>query len=109
MAKANETTPKTDETLVTGLPVDNAAEPAQAADLATTSSEEENFLLADVTVEDRSFGPQYPIVQWVNGDPTKKREGGIAYTGGFFFSNDQGIKIAGAVPYTLVTKDGEDV
>ena len=49
-----------------------------------------------VDVDDPAFGSMYPIVQWVNGDPKKKKSGGIDYTGGFFVSAEQGIEIPGA-------------
>lgn len=102
-------TQKTEEETMNQPQNDTNPAASTEADLSTTSAEEENFLLADVTIEDRSFGRQLPLVQWINGDPTKKREGGIAYTGGFFFTRDQGIKIPGAEPYVMVTKDGEDI
>jgi hypothetical protein len=39
------------------------------------------------TVE--SFGPQYPLIQWVNGNPKAKRAGGVEYTGGWFINAEQ--------------------
>jgi hypothetical protein len=75
---------------------------------------EDGFLGASVEVEDRGFGPQYPIVQWVNGSPKNKKQGGIAYTGGFFISAEQGIskdllEKAGFEAYSLVTNDGTEI
>lgn len=70
---------------------------------------DDDFLSADVTIEDRQYGAQFPIVQWVNGTPDKKKEGGIAYTGGFFISTEQGVVPPGFTPYTLVTKEGEEI
>jgi hypothetical protein len=60
-------------------------------------------------VEDRSFGMLFPLVQYVNGSPANKRLGGIAYTGGFFLSEDQGITLPGFEPYTLTTREGVEV
>lgn len=69
-----------------------------------------SFLSADINVEESGFGSQFPLVQWVNGDPAKKGVGGIAYTGGFFISADAGIeKPPGFEDYTLHTQDGEEV
>ena len=75
---------------------------------------EDSFLGASIEVEDRAFGPQYPIVQWVNGNPKNKKQGGIAYTGGFFISAEQGISTdvlarVGFEPYSLVTNDGTEI
>jgi hypothetical protein len=39
------------------------------------------------TVE--SFGPQYPLIQWVNGNPKAKKAGGVEYTGGWFINAEQ--------------------
>jgi len=36
------------------------------------------------TVE--SDGPQYPVIQWVYGDPKQRKAGGMDYQGGFFIS-----------------------
>lgn len=33
-------------------------------------------------------GPQYPIIQWVYGDPKQKKAGGMDYQGGFFIAED---------------------
>jgi hypothetical protein len=68
-----------------------------------------DFLDAAVLVEDRAFGSIYPVVQWINGKPTAKKEGGIAHTGGLFYSTEQGIELPGFEPYTLVTRDGTEV
>lgn len=75
---------------------------------------DDGFLGADIQVEDRAFGPQYPIAQWVNGNPKNKRQGGIAYTGGVFIATEQGIsgeklQACGFEPYSLVTNDGTEV
>jgi len=67
------------------------------------------FLQADITIEDRTYGPQYPIVQWTNGDPSKKKEGGLAHHGGFFISAEQQLKIPGAEPHVLITREGEEI
>lgn len=54
---------------------------------------ENDFLGASISVEDQAFGPQFPIIQWVNGSPRAKALGldHISYTGGFFISADQGV------------------
>lgn len=75
---------------------------------------EDGFLGAAVDVEDRSFGPQYPIMQWVNGDPKNKKQGGVPYTGGFFISTDQGVsaavlEAAGFKAGSMMTKDGTEI
>lgn len=75
---------------------------------------EDGFLGASVTVEDRSFGPQYPICQYVNGNAKNKKQGGIPFTGGFFISEDQGLskevlEKAGFEAVTLVTNDGTEL
>lgn len=67
----------------------------------------DDFLNAQVVVEDRQFGSTYPVIQWVNGQPDKLREGGVAYRGGFFYSSEAGIEIPGFEPYQFVTKDGD--
>jgi hypothetical protein len=70
----------------------------------------EGFLGADIEVEDRAFGSNYPLIQWVNGKPSAKGAGGIAYTGGWFLSADQGIAPpAGWDPCTLVTNEGAEI
>lgn len=69
----------------------------------------DSFLDADIVIEDRAYGSIYPIVQWINGAPDRKREGGLPYTGGFFCSKEQGVVLPGAVEHTLVTKDGDEV
>jgi len=63
----------------------------------------------DVHVEDPAFGSLHPIIQWVNGDPTRKTSKGIDYTGGFFCSTDQGIEIPGAESFTLITREAEEI
>jgi hypothetical protein len=62
-----------------------------------------------VDVQDRAFGPVYPIVQWTNGSVQNKKSGGVDYTGGFFVSAEQGVQIPGAVPHTLITQNGSEV
>lgn len=81
---------------------------------AELSFEDGDFLGADIQVEDRAFGPQFPVAQWVNGSAKNKRQGGVAYTGGIFISADQGIagdklKAAGFEPYSFVTNDGTEI
>ena len=63
----------------------------------------------EIEISDPAFGSMYPIVQWVNGDPGKKKSGGLQYHGGFFISAEQGIEVPGAEPYTLITADGDEV
>ena len=63
----------------------------------------------DVEVSDPAFGSMYPVVQWVNGDPGKKKSGGLEYHGGFFISAEQGIEVPGSEPYTLITANGDEV
>lgn len=75
---------------------------------------DDNFLAADIRVEEAGFGPAYAIAQWVNGNPKNKQVGGIAYTGGFFVSVDANIpeaelKAAGFDNCTLVTNDGNEL
>lgn len=71
---------------------------------------DDGFLNADITVEDPSFGSNYAVFQWVNGDTKKKKTGGIEYTGGVFLSADQGIEAPeGFDPFTLVTDDGTEI
>ena len=41
------------------------------------------------TVE--QVGPEYPFIQWVNGAPSLKRAGGVAYTGGWFMPESQAV------------------
>lgn len=36
---------------------------------------------------------RYPYIQWVNGSPSEKRGGGVPYTGGFFISEEQALKV----------------
>jgi hypothetical protein len=75
-----------------------------------TLLENDDLFGIDVDVEDPSFGSQYPIIQWVNGDPGKKKSGGLEYTGGFFISAEQGLdNVPGAEPYTLITANGDEV
>lgn len=81
---------------------------------APEESFEDGFLGAEISVEDRNFGPSYPIVQWINGNPTQKKAGGVPYTGGFFISSDQGLseealKAIGFEPYTHVTQQAEEI
>lgn len=72
--------------------------------------ENDDFLGAEILIEDREYGSAYPVAQYVNGDPSKKKSGGIQGTGGFFISSDQGIqKPEGWVDYTLITSDGREV
>lgn len=81
--------------------------------MSTESNEFNNansFLAADINVEESGFGSQFPLVQWVNGDPKNKPLGGIAYTGGFFISADAGIDCPpGFEEYTLHTQDAKEV
>jgi hypothetical protein len=75
---------------------------------------EDDFLTANITVDERGFGPAYATVQWLNGDPKQKSVGGISYTGGFFISLEANVpevelKAAGFEPFTLVTGEGEEV
>lgn len=78
------------------------------------SFEDNDFLGADIQVEDRAFGPAFPVAQWVNGSAKNKRQGGVAYTGGVFIAADQGIpaeklKAAGFEPYSFLTNDGTEI
>lgn len=69
-----------------------------------------SFLSADINVEESGFGSQFPLCQWVNGDPAKKPLGGVAYTGGFFINAEAGIECPpGFKPDTLHTKDGDEI
>lgn len=70
---------------------------------------EDNFLNAQVLIEDRSYGSVYPLIQYTSGAKDKKREGGLAYLGGFFLSAEQNLTIPGFEPYTLITKEGEEI
>lgn len=75
---------------------------------------DDDFLGANIVVEERGFGPAYPTIQWVNGQKQLKNIGGIAYTGGFFCSADQGIapeelEAAGFEKYTLMAQDGTEI
>lgn len=63
----------------------------------------------DIGVEDQKFGSAFPVVQYVIGDATKKKMGGIDYHGGFFVSLEQGLEIPGAEEHTLITQDGTEV
>lgn len=63
----------------------------------------------DPNVSDDLGGVSPPLVQWVNGDKTRKKTGGFEYTGGFFVSTEQGVEIPGMVPHTLITRDGNEI
>ena len=66
-----------------------------------------SFMDADVTIEANK--PHHPIIQWVNGNPSKKKEGGVGYTGGFFLPSDSGEALPGGDIYHLMTSDGREV
>lgn len=70
-----------------------------------------DFLNVDIEIEDRVYGSEYPICQWMNGDPRQKKGGGPAYTGGFFISADQQLERLpeGFEPFTLITRDNTEV
>jgi hypothetical protein len=69
-----------------------------------------DFMNVDIEIEDRVYGSDYPIIQWLNGDPRQKKAGGPAYTGGFFVSADQQVDLPeGFEPYTLITRDNTEV
>jgi hypothetical protein len=74
-----------------------------------TKLENDDLFGIDVEVSDPAFGSMFPIVQWVNGDPGKKKSGGLEYHGGFFISAEQGIEVPGATDYTLITSNGDEV
>ncbi len=83
-------------------------------DVQIEESFEDGFLGAAIDVEDRAFGPQYPVAQWVNGAVKAKRQGGVAYTGGIFISTDQGVSgekllALGFEPYSMLTNDGTEI
>lgn len=53
----------------------------------------------------------YPVVQWVNGQPSAKQVGGVSYTGGWFMSAENAPKHGDEAPekwaeYELVHRDG---
>lgn len=78
--------------------------------LTSAGVSEDSFLLADINVEEQGFGSAYPTMIWYNGDPAKKAQGGIGYTGGFFIAADAGVeKPAGFEDYTLITGEGEEI
>jgi len=85
----------------------------ETATQEAVNHEAEEALLLDIgdliEAEDPAMGAIYPVVQWVNGDPQQKRAGGIAYTGGFFISAEQGLQPPGFEPYTLVTREAVEV
>lgn len=65
---------------------------------------------AEVLVEDQQFGSIYPVIQYVNGDLSKKKSGGLDHTGGFFISADQGIEAPPSFePHVLVTREGTEI
>lgn len=67
------------------------------------------FLGADIEVEDMSFGSQYGLIQWVNGQPNGAK-GTIQADGGFFLAADQGIEPPeGFTDFTMITTDGTEV
>ena len=72
----------------------------------------DDFLAADINTEDRAFGSQFALLQWINGTPQGKAAGGdsIMHTGGWFMSANQNIEPPpGFEPFTLMTADGEEV
>ena len=93
---------KKEETLLTGAPSIAAALP---------DDDEFDFLRANLEddLEFQQFGALYPVIQWVNGAPDRKREGGIAYTGGFFVAAEQSLLVPGFEPYVLMTREGTEV
>ena len=44
----------------------------------------------------------YPIIQWINGQPSLRRAGGVEYTGGFFVA-EESIDLAGAAGWEALT------
>ena len=58
------------------------------------------------TIDDT--GPSYPYIQWVNGKPTLKQLGGVAFTGGWFFPADNAARdeLDGWIAGELVHRDG---
>lgn len=67
------------------------------------------WLGAAIDVDERGFGPVYPYIQWVNGNP-KGQKDTIQQTGGFFFSADQGAEPPpGFEPYTFINDEGEEI
>ncbi len=83
------------------------------ADVAPLAIDDSDLFGATVVIEDKVFGPSYPTLQWVNGKATAKpKKGGeadIDYTGGWFLSAEHGIVLPGSHPFTLITRDGEEV
>lgn len=54
----------------------------------------------------------FPLLQWVNGDVKMKKSGGVAYTGGWFISEENagGLEqIAGWTKDTLSTSNGTEI
>lgn len=69
-----------------------------------------DFLDVEIEIEDRVYGSDYPVIQWMNGDPRQKKAGGPAYTGGFFVSADQQLDPPeGFEPYTMITRDNTEI
>lgn len=82
-------------------------------DTSTTDGEnndemiEDDLFGANVTIEDRDFGPQYAQILWFNGRPGNHV--GLAKTGGFFIDAQQGLDVPGAEPYTHITAAGKEI
>ncbi len=64
-------------------------------------------------IEEALSGLVHPTIQWVNGSKKQKARGAddIAYTGGWFISEDQGIDEAppGFTPYVFTTDKGDEI
>jgi hypothetical protein len=67
-----------------------------------------SFMNANVTIESPQK-PSFPVIQWLNGNPALKKEGGVGYTGGFFLPTESGHTLPGGEMHTLVTSDGREV
>jgi len=55
---------------------------------------------------------QFPLLQWINGKPTEKKNGGVPYTGGWFISQDSAgdlQDIPGWTKDTFITRSGVEV
>lgn len=64
-------------------------------------------------IEEPLAGLVHPTIQWINGSKKQKARGtdDIAYTGGWFISEDQGVDEAppGFKPYVFTTDKGDEI
>jgi hypothetical protein len=74
-------------------------------------SEHEDFFDVQIDIEDRVEGSDYPVIQWMNGDPKLAKLGGPSYTGGFFIGADQNVEDLpeGFEPFEFITQKDEKV